>query len=252
MTDRVEMPAGAVEEATAAAAAAKAASQSGAQRPEYVPEKFWKDGKADLEGLAKSYAELETKLSQGTKPAEEKPKGPVAIDKAGVDLAKLAAEFRSNDGQLTEATLKDLEQRGVPKAAVETYIAGVKAQVAAREAELVKLAGGQEAVNQIYSWAQANLTPDEIAAYDATMQQGDMVACKAAIEGLKARYTLANGFDPALISGPGSGSQGSTGFASAAEVTKAISDPRYQHDPAYRKQVEQRIAQTRVLQTRAY
>ena len=30
------------------------------QRPEYVPEKFWKDGKPDLEGMAKSYQSLES------------------------------------------------------------------------------------------------------------------------------------------------------------------------------------------------
>ena len=28
-------------------------------RPEYVPEKFWKDGKADYEGMGKSYTQLE-------------------------------------------------------------------------------------------------------------------------------------------------------------------------------------------------
>tara|TARA_R110000822_G_scaffold306438_1_gene432740 strand:+ start:230 stop:973 length:744 start_codon:yes stop_codon:yes gene_type:complete len=29
------------------------------ERPEYVPEKFWKDGKADFEGMGKSYTQLE-------------------------------------------------------------------------------------------------------------------------------------------------------------------------------------------------
>lgn len=32
------------------------------ERPDYIPEKFWKDGKADLESLAKSYAEAEKKV----------------------------------------------------------------------------------------------------------------------------------------------------------------------------------------------
>jgi hypothetical protein len=43
------------------------ASQS-TERPDYIPEKFWKDGKPDLEGLAKSYAEIET--WKGTKTEE--------------------------------------------------------------------------------------------------------------------------------------------------------------------------------------
>lgn len=44
-----------------AAAAAGGGAQAAAApvRPEYVPEKFWKDGKPDLEGMGKSYVELE-------------------------------------------------------------------------------------------------------------------------------------------------------------------------------------------------
>lgn len=39
------------------------------ERPDYIPEKFWKDGNADVEGMAKSYRELETKFTQ-RKPAD--------------------------------------------------------------------------------------------------------------------------------------------------------------------------------------
>ena len=37
-----------------------------AERPDYVPEKFWKDGKLDAEAALKSYGELETKLRTKT------------------------------------------------------------------------------------------------------------------------------------------------------------------------------------------
>lgn len=49
------------EAVAAQAAKGQAAPVDGAVaiRPEYIPEKFWKDGKVDSEGLAKSYTELE-------------------------------------------------------------------------------------------------------------------------------------------------------------------------------------------------
>jgi|TARA_Y100000296_G_scaffold35221_2_gene40802 hypothetical protein len=36
-----------------------------ADRPDHIPEKFWKDGEIDTEGLAKSYTELEGKFRSG-------------------------------------------------------------------------------------------------------------------------------------------------------------------------------------------
>src|SRR3546814_16877199 len=45
---------------------------SGAERPDHIPEKFWKDGQVDIEAMAKSYSELERERSK-TKEGEEEP-----------------------------------------------------------------------------------------------------------------------------------------------------------------------------------
>src|SRR3546814_6703496 len=37
---------------------------SGAERPDHIPEKFWKDGQVDIEAMAKSYSELERERSK--------------------------------------------------------------------------------------------------------------------------------------------------------------------------------------------
>ena len=42
-----------------------------AERPEYLPEQFWKDDAPDVENLAKSYNELRKKFSQGKHKAPE-------------------------------------------------------------------------------------------------------------------------------------------------------------------------------------
>ena len=65
------------DDAAAAAAAAAGANrtasegqrfegQQSTQRPEFVPEKFWKDGKVDMETAFNSYKELETKFTTKT------------------------------------------------------------------------------------------------------------------------------------------------------------------------------------------
>lgn len=45
-------------------------------RPDYIAEKFWKDGKADVESLGKSYQELETAFSRKHPTAADLPKDP--------------------------------------------------------------------------------------------------------------------------------------------------------------------------------
>jgi hypothetical protein len=45
-------------------------------RPEWVPEKFWREGAVDAENLAKSYSALETKFHAARPPALEVPETP--------------------------------------------------------------------------------------------------------------------------------------------------------------------------------
>lgn len=81
-------------------------------RPEYLPEKFWKDDGPDIEGLARSYGELETAL-RNRKPAdlpadpsgyqlkpETLPDGIVWSDEAA---AKFAGVFHANGVSPTQA-----------------------------------------------------------------------------------------------------------------------------------------------------
>lgn len=51
---------------TAAATGADQTSADAPVRPEYIPEKFWKDDAPDIEGLAKSYTQLETSYRNRT------------------------------------------------------------------------------------------------------------------------------------------------------------------------------------------
>ena len=223
-------------------------------RPEHIPEKFWKDGKVDVEAMAKSYSELEKK--QGT--AEKKPDAAQVLDpklaveaatKAGFDLKTLSKEYVENGGKLTDATVAALREKGIPKDAIDNYVAGVQAASKEIVAEITKTAGSAEKVKSIYDWAAANLSKEEIEGYNTIMDAGNKVASKMAFEGLLGRYTAAVGKDGTPISGAsGQGKPAVEPFASNAQVIAAMSDPRYKNgDAAYIKSVEARMRVTNIF-----
>ena len=226
-----------------------------AVRPDHIPEKFWDaaTGTTNVEAMAKSYAELEKARPAPVVPPAADPAALAAAEAAkaagaagaGVDFAALTAEY-TTAGALSEARYAELAGKGIPKEVVDQFIAGqsAKAQVATFEqaaavTEAHGLAGGEAAFGSMLSWASANLSPADIAAFD-TAVVGNAASRSQAITALKARYTAANGSAPALVAGQGS-SEGVGAFSSRAEVTTAMRDPRYRSDPAYRAVVEQRV-----------
>ena len=98
------------------------------------------------------------------------------------------------------------------------------------------LVGGQEAYVEMVGWAKDNIDPSEIEVYDAIMQRGDPQACYFAIQALSLRYQNAQDFDGQLLTGQAPRSSGDV-FRSQAEVVRAMSDPRYEKDPAYRQDI---------------
>jgi hypothetical protein len=101
---------------------------------------------------------------------------------------------------------------------------------------LQDMAGGEEEYQQMLSWAGENLSDEEIDMYDDVMDSGDPAACFFAIQALMARYGEDTGVDGDLLTGsdPVSSPQG---FRSQQELVAAMSDPRYESDPAYRADV---------------
>lgn len=234
-------------------------------RPDHIPEKFWdaEKGVVKLDDLAKSYAELEkAKSGQPPKPAEAPlPGNPqAAIDQAAktaeeaakaaggdtskVDFTELSAEFAQN-GSLSADSYSKLAAAGIPQAVVDQFIQGQTAVANAQVAEAYAVAGGQEQYKQMLQWAVATLPKDEQLAFDRAVV-ADTATRKMAIEALKAKYTAANGEAPQLVGG-GAGAAAAGAYQSRAEVTADMRDPRYKADPAFRAQVERKLANSTVF-----
>lgn len=222
-------------------------------RPAWLPEKF-----KTPEDLAKSYSELEkeftkVKQSQGQQPpANQPPKDSLKIDESGkamvgnLDVSKYNTEF-AQTGQLSEASYKELEGMGLPKAMVDAYIEGQKSLATSFVADVQSSVGGAEAYTQILTWAKTNLSKEEVTAFNNVCENGNIPQVKLAVAGIKAKYEAANGKDPNLTRGDKGGSPAVGGFRSYAEVTQAMSDPRYQTDPAYRQDVMDKLRTSKLF-----
>lgn len=101
---------------------------------------------------------------------------------------------------------------------------------------LQDMAGGEEQYGQMLAWASENLSDAEIDMYDDVMDSGNPAACFFAVQALMARYGDSTGVDGELITGK-SPTSVAQGFRSQAELVQAMSDPRYESDPAYRSDV---------------
>jgi hypothetical protein len=233
-------------------------------RPAWLPDNF-----KTPEDLANSYkaaqAEL-TRIKQGiapesdpgtppVTPAEDKatppadkPKDDLTIDKAaadavanaGLNFDKLADEF-SAEGKLGDESYKALEKQGIPKAVVDEFIRMKQGEAAAVRNEVVGIAGGEESFQQMVQWASANYPDVEV--YNKMISSGDPASMRMAMVALKSAYVSANGSDPKLQMGTGAASTGSV-YASDLEMVADMQKPEYRSDPAFRRQVEEKVSRS--------
>jgi hypothetical protein len=205
------------------------------------------------EELERGYLELQKRLSGGQEPEEDAPdiqeEDDTEYEEEGTEEApdglyeQLLQSYRDGewDPELVEKVegmnpidvlnlmLENGSQQQQPTA-TEQDVFGIQESV-----------GGQEEYQNMLQWASQNLSEQEINLYDAAMDKGDPLTMFFAAQALFARYQDGVGYDGELLTGsaPQSTSQG---FRSQAELIAAMSDPRYDKDPAYRADVADKLA----------
>lgn len=238
---------------TPSAGGAPAASNE-SQRPTWLDEKF-----KTPEDLATAYKEAERRITELTAP--KTPATPTiptpdatsqAVADAGLNMEALSREYTENDGKLTPETLKTLKAKGISESVVGQYAAGQQAIAAQIVNEFAQAAGGEEQLKALYSWAQAEMTPEDLKAYNKVMDSRDRSAQRLAFQGLMARYQQATGNEAILIGGEGAPNiAGVQPYKSTNEVIAAMSDPRYKAgDPEYVKEVENKMRRTNLFSIR--
>ena len=170
------------------------------------------------------------------------------MEKAGVDPWAISKQFHESQGQYTPEMVKQLTDAGFSEQAVKSYFAGRAAEAGytssadvqdISEAEISDVqtaVGGKETYTNMMNWAAQNLTESAISAFDATMSNGTIDQIRLAVAGLQAQYENATGYDGEMLTGKAPKSSGDV-FRSQAELVQAMSDQRYDNDPAYRQDV---------------
>ena len=160
-------------------------------------------------------------------------------------------EYQTN-GELSEETLEKFSQMS-SRELVDAYFRyqqqyGSQPQqqqsqgveLSAAEINSIKNSvGGEAAYQQLTSWAAQNFTPAEVEAFDSVVESGNTAAINLALQALYYRYTDAMGYEGETLQGKPARSMDS--FRSQAELVRAMSDPRYDTDPAYRQDVMERL-----------
>ena len=165
-------------------------------------------------------------------------KDPQALEQAYVELQKKLGEPR-NEVQSTEdesestASTEEEETSSDDETDVET-LSEAQAQ------ELMDMVGGDKAYQSMLSWAGDNFSKEEVEMYDGVMESGNPNAIFFAVQALQARYNDAVGSDGQLLTGRGAENTDDS-FKSQAELVAAMSDPRYDRDPAYRADLMRRL-----------
>lgn len=207
----------------------------------------------DAEELEQAYIELQRKLGSKSNDDEEEVQEEVQDNEDEIDysfLDRLASEAES--GQFAPETLQALEQMSAADIA-DMFLAYRQQQPEQQESyemtsedidEMKQVVGGEQQYNQMVAWAAHNLSPEEIQVFDSVVDKGDPQAIYFAIQALNYRYQDAVGTDGRLLTGMPAQTQDV--FRSQAEVVRAMSDPRYESDPAYRQDIFDKLDRSNI------
>ena len=210
------------------------------------------------EDLLKAYNELQKKLgseesSDEEETSEETVEASEEVEEIEISEARKvieeAAGSYNNNGELSESDIEQLSKMD-SKELIEAYMSFYKetassyeqAEIAADQQKAIKqIAGGEEGYSELMQWASQSLDPTEIEAFNNVAGSGNVAAMRFAVEALNNRYRNAEGYEAPLVTGK-KAAPSVKSYRSHAELARDIADPRYQSDPAFRADVERKLA----------
>ena len=211
----------------------------------------------DAQELETAYKELEKKLGEKSEPVSEEPESKNEPEKESSNdtepnfLDQLWEEGTNN--KLSKETFEKLSKMNpvdVAKLAMQQRSEALNTPQS-REftdqdvQQIHGLVGGQENYNNMMSWAQQNVSEQEVSMYDDVMELGNPLAAYFAVQTLALKYQDASGKDGQMITGKAPKSTSDV-FNSQQEMIKAMEDDRYNDDPAYREAILQKLERSNI------
>lgn len=176
------------------------------------------------EDLEKAYLELQKKLggkstesSEETETSEEEPETEEPKEQAAEEPPEKEEPVKAEEPEVP--TLSDKEAQSILEAV-----------------------GGKDTYDKAIEWASENISKEDQADFNKVLESQNAVAIKFAAEALVQRYKSQADFQGKAYTGRGGANPGVKPYRSREEVNAALSDPRYDRDPAYRNDVADRLA----------
>jgi len=209
--------------------------------------------------LEQAYLELQKKLGSDNDDEVEDTtldEDDVEVDEAvvaGIEtISDASDEYYANDGVLSEETMEKFSQMS-SRDLVEAYMAiqentdpadSYPDLTDAQMNTVYNSVGGEAEYDKLTSWAADNMDDTALDAFNSIVDQGNPTAIQIAVAGMKAEYDNAEGYEGRMLTGKAARS--TDAFRSQAEVVQAMSDPRYDKDPAYRQDLYDKLERSNV------
>ena len=213
--------------------------------------------------LEKAYIELQKKLGSDEEP-EKETEAETETDKpeeeeepeqsaAATLIVEASQEWATNDGKLSEETMAKFSEVS-NEDLVKSYMAmqNDPNQTSAAEditdadlASLHESVGGEAKYNQMLNWAAENMDDTQLNAFNEIVRNSSIDAIKMSVAGMKAQYEASEGYEGTMLTGKGPKASSDV-FRSQAELVAAMSDPRYEKDPAYQQDVYNKLERSNV------
>jgi hypothetical protein len=202
-------------------------------KPDWWPDNFWKEGKKDEEGLAKSWKDLRKMVSQGKHKAPADGKYDLKVFGENPDALPMVPVFTkwAADNGVSQAAF-DQFAGDVVKMAGELSTGPTIDPVAEKKA----LGPNADAViNGMVSWARGLVNKGVWNGDD--FEEFKIMGGTA--KGLKALMKVRESYEGRIPIE----SQPIEGAPTDLELQQMVGDPKYQSDPSYRQKVERLFAQ---------
>ena len=208
-----------------------------------LEKKLGSDGQEKETPEAEAETKSEEVLQEESEEGAEEPSPAVAL------VTEASSEYYANDGKLSEETIDKFSSMS-SKDLVNAYMDIVKnnpqdqapaQDISDADINVIKNSvGGESQYSNMINWAGQNLNAKATEAFDNVVASGNVQMIQLAVAGLKAQFDEANGYEGRMLTGKESKASGDV-FRSQQELVSAMSDSRYENDPAYRQDVIEKL-----------
>lgn len=186
--------------------------------------------------------EITDKEIQETRDAIDNAKA--TLESKGLDYGKMEAEYNES-GKLSEESYKALKEAGYDKEIVDAVLAGWQAKADNFYNAVINVAGGEDAYKGLTQFVSSQ-GQAAVDAFNEVVSNANLNTITSYLAGVKAQMTAKYGTANPTLTGGGVVNK-TPGFSDQNEMIRAMQDKRYGRDAAYTKEVEKKLAVSKLF-----